>query len=240
MVHNESVNVWTHLIGAICVFVLLFYTGMFLHYHREIITDFDFTKLKTEIIELGEPIIPNVSYLTENLKEYVSELDLKITGYKDKLLENINCISCVEDILNYISKTTDKIKSISGQDIQDEFSHILDYLKEKEEKWVEIYVKSLKEEVLPKWPLYCMLFGAIFCLTCSSVFHLFTAHSNHINCLLNRLDYAGISILIVGSCYPPYYYLFYCSPSKIIFIRPCYYISDNDDHIRNSCILCFS
>lgn len=75
-------------------------------------------------------------------------------------------------------------------------------------------MKDQAEEALPKWPLLVMLFGAIFCLSCSAVFHLFIAHSERINNLLNRLDYAGISILIMGSCYPPNYYLFNCEMSK--------------------------
>ena len=31
------------------------------------------------------------------------------------------------------------------------------------------------------------------------------------NNILNRFDYGGISLLISGSCYPPYYYIFYYS-----------------------------
>lgn len=58
MVHNESVNVWTHLLGAMAVFIMLFYTILFFHYHREIITDFDFSKLESEIKELTQPILP--------------------------------------------------------------------------------------------------------------------------------------------------------------------------------------
>jgi predicted membrane channel-forming protein YqfA (hemolysin III family) len=107
----------------------------------------------------------------------------------------------------------------SGEGIASEFSHLLEVIHQREKQWTEIYIASgLKEqtEALPKWPLYVMLFGGVFCLSCSGIFHLFCAHSEKVNNYLNRLDYAGIAILIVGSCYPPNYYLFYCQISKFL------------------------
>lgn len=58
MIHNESINVWTHLLGAIFVFILLFYTALFFHHHREIITNFDFSKLNNELTDMTQPIFP--------------------------------------------------------------------------------------------------------------------------------------------------------------------------------------
>lgn len=50
----------------------------------------------------------------------------------------------------------------------------------------------------------------MFCLGCSSVFHLFSAYSQTVNKVLARLDYAGVAILIGGSFCPIIYYIFYC------------------------------
>lgn len=77
-----------------------------------------------------------------------------------------------------------------------------------------------KSNKISKWPIFAMLFGAIFCLICSTIFHLFSCHCEKMHAILNRIDYAGISILCAGSCYPPYFYFFYCSPciSLLIFI----------------------
>ncbi len=37
--------------------------------------------------------------------------------------------------------------------------------------------------------------------------------------ILNRFDYGGISLLISGSCYPPYYYFFYYSQTfKLLYL----------------------
>ncbi len=67
-------------------------------------------------------------------------------------------------------------------------------------------------QLISRWPLFVFLSSAIVCLGSSALFHWFSAHSSKTNEILARLDYAGISILIAGSCYPPYYYFFYCEP----------------------------
>lgn len=51
----------------------------------------------------------------------------------------------------------------------------------------------------------------------SSVYHLTNCMSERIGLALKRIDYAGISILITGSCFPPYVYGFYCQPHYAIF-----------------------
>lgn len=141
---------------------------------------------------------------------------------------NINCLSCAEDILNYLSELKQVIKiriSESSSGIKTELENLMDIIHVREQQWRDIYLASseMKDqaaEILPKWPLLVMLFGAVFCLSGSAIFHLFSAHSEKTCRLLNRVDYAGIAILIVGSCYPPNYYLFHCEMSKfLLFIN---------------------
>ena len=69
------------------------------------------------------------------------------------------------------------------------------------------------EELLnyvPTWPLLVNALSAFFCMGCSCVYHLIYVYSSKVNTNFARLDYAGISILILGSCIPPYYYGFAC------------------------------
>lgn len=65
---------------------------------------------------------------------------------------------------------------------------------------------------LSRWPIIVFLLSAVFCLLCSAIFHLFYCLSATANKILLRLDYAGVSILITGSCFPPFVYGFYCQP----------------------------
>ncbi|XP_078154707.1 heptahelical transmembrane protein 4-like [Carex rostrata] len=65
---------------------------------------------------------------------------------------------------------------------------------------------------ISRWPFYAYLCGAMFCLLMSSTCHLLSCHSKHTSYIMLRLDYAGITSLIVTSFYPLVYYSFACSP----------------------------
>ncbi|KAK8962771.1 hypothetical protein KSP40_PGU011326 [Platanthera guangdongensis] len=66
--------------------------------------------------------------------------------------------------------------------------------------------------LISRWPFYLYLSGVMFCLLMSSACHLLCCHSAATCYLTLRLDYAGISALIVSSFYPLVYYTFYCLP----------------------------
>lgn len=55
------------------------------------------------------------------------------------------------------------------------------------------------------------------CLLCSSLSHLFACHSQRYNLFFWRLDYAGISLMIVCSFFAPIYYAFECNPYSRLF-----------------------
>ncbi|CAN6290328.1 unnamed protein product [Urochloa humidicola] len=61
-----------------------------------------------------------------------------------------------------------------------------------------------------RWPFYAYLCGAMFCLLMSSACHLLACQSEHASYVFLRLDYAGITGLIVTSFYPLVYYTFLC------------------------------
>jgi len=56
------------------------------------------------------------------------------------------------------------------------------------------------------------LSSATFCLFCSAFFHMSSSHSKAVATRCNTLDYSGIIVLILGSCYPCLYYGFLCEP----------------------------
>lgn len=63
---------------------------------------------------------------------------------------------------------------------------------------------------MPEWPIIVFLTSAFICLTLSSTFHLFSSKNDKYYKLLLRLDYAGVTVLLSGSSFPPYLYGFYC------------------------------
>ncbi|KAK9169326.1 hypothetical protein Syun_001466 [Stephania yunnanensis] len=69
---------------------------------------------------------------------------------------------------------------------------------------------------IPRWPWFVFLVGAMGCLVCSSLSHLLACHSRRLYFFFWRLDYAGISLMIV-SFVPPLYYAFLCHPNARLF-----------------------
>uniref|UniRef100_A0A7N1A124 Uncharacterized protein n=1 Tax=Kalanchoe fedtschenkoi TaxID=63787 RepID=A0A7N1A124_KALFE len=63
-----------------------------------------------------------------------------------------------------------------------------------------------------KWPFYVFLAGSMLCLLLSTACHLLCCHSHSLNLTLLKLDYAGITAMIITSYFPPMYYIFQCSP----------------------------
>ena len=67
-------------------------------------------------------------------------------------------------------------------------------------------------EVVTKWPLVAYLLTAMFCLGCSTTCHLCYVKDRTISYIVSHLDYWGISILFLGSCYPFIAYKYACGP----------------------------
>ncbi|CAN6985494.1 unnamed protein product [Brassica rapa subsp. trilocularis] len=76
---------------------------------------------------------------------------------------------------------------------------------------------DVEYETIPKWPWLVFLTGAMTCLICSSMSHLFACHSRRFNLFFWRLDYAGISLMIVCSFFAPIYYAFSCHTNWRLF-----------------------
>ncbi|KAJ1256812.1 hypothetical protein BS78_K299300 [Paspalum vaginatum] len=72
---------------------------------------------------------------------------------------------------------------------------------------------AIAGDPITRWPLFAYLAGAMLCLLTSSVCHLILCHSERTAYVTLRLDYAGIATLIVTSFYPLAYYSFLCHPA---------------------------
>lgn len=150
-----------------------------------------------------EDIFHTLKSMKENIGDHVNKYTDIVVNESKHLLESIEDSS----VIHFIEDVKDKLVNLKDK--------LTDLVDSHEMSWIDIYEQGGEDyKRLTKWPVFIMLISAIICLSCSAIFHWFSAHSKSLHDLLNRLDYAGISILIAGSCYPPYYYFFYCEPGK--------------------------
>lgn len=75
------------------------------------------------------------------------------------------------------------------------------------------------DQAAARWPFYVYLSGSMYCLLSSTICHLLCCHSRHANIWLLRMDYTGITTMIITSFFPPIYYIFQCQPLwQIIYL----------------------
>jgi len=182
-------------------------------------------------------ILNNISKKLEKFYLFIHYLSNKI----EKNSSDVDCFSCLQDLIRNIFSILSSINNIESFSIDLNFvknypvfpTKSISLLNSRLKTLIEIIdfkinnkrkdkfnllevgfyiVDELKNNsYLVKWPIYIQLACAIICLSCSSTFHLYAAHSPAAGEILSRLDYGGISILIAGSCYPPYFYMYYCN-----------------------------
>ena len=149
-------------------------------------TDDFFTEMKSKL-----EIVSTIQDYIDNIKSIFYNGTEKFTSKESKESEQ-NLFSKISSAWNKVQKQLYTV--IYG-----------DGLKFDESKDIEVE----KETSLRRWPIFIMLSSAIVCLSFSTIFHWFGGLSPVSSQILSRLDYAGITILIAGSCNPPYFYFFY-------------------------------
>jgi len=144
----------------------------------------------------------------DSLLDILSDIKNSLKSYGGKIVnETQNIIESIEDspLVHFIDNLNTKIGNFTEK--------VADLFESNEMDWIALYGRKESNEIsnakrLRRWPLFVMLVCAIICLGSSAVFHWIGAHSKKFHDFFSRLDYAGISILIAGSCYPPYFYFF--------------------------------
>ena len=219
---NETINVWSHLLGCFIALFLIIFTATSIK--TSLLKELTQSEYEDLQVKVNETIIPWSSELRKHklnefgtITENVGLIIDDILSNSDKLVANYGTKSTTIEIIgNFIENTKyliNKIVNIFSKD-----SNILDDITTKWEICVDkiiSYIKynfkdDIKGENIGRWPLFLMLSAAIVCFGFSTSFHWFSIYSKNLYSFLCRLDYAGITFLIPGSCYPPYFYFYYC------------------------------
>ena len=227
---NETMNIWSHLIGCIISILLIIFTAMFLKTSlMKELTQAEYEDLQ---IKINETIIPWSSDLREHKNNELGNIDSNVCYVIDSILSNTDdlindygtkstTVAIIEKFIENTKILIDKIVNFFSEE-----SNILDDITTKWEICVNKIISYIKYdfkdditgENIGRWPLFIMLSAAIICFGFSTSFHWFSIYSKELYSFLCRLDYAGITFLIPGSCYPPYFYFYYCEKCKKLFI----------------------
>ncbi|KAH9973852.1 hemolysin-III related-domain-containing protein [Lactifluus volemus] len=121
-----------------------------------------------------------------------------LTGYRGEL---DSWLKCLESVFGYLHNETVNIHSHFHAAIF--FVFLLCTVDDKaryDVSWADRFMISI------------FILSAIFCLSCSAVFHTFKARSKQVAARCLAFDFSGIIVLILGSFYPIIHYGFYCKP----------------------------
>lgn len=220
--HNETVNTWTHLLGAIFFISLIFYTLFF-------VIDF---KIQLDIIKQDLPSIENkMEYINEKSQSTttndfynsIKNIHKSFINYIPKTIyeETINNVfslynevknyTPIPSVFEYVKSFLDSLLNLKSQVI--DLINLDDSKKEDLKSYLNPEVKTMIEKrpkkELDQWPLMVIILSAFLCLFFSATYHALKIISPIINNISHRFDHGGISLLISGSCFPPYYYFFY-------------------------------
>ena len=225
--HNESINIWSHLFGAIFFICLICYTAIFITNYKT-----QFYNIKNGINKI-DIISKNNPYLSNNLlKSFIKyfnifKFDFNNLNIRKAYKDSVTILNeTVEKMSNHIDNLTssfnDFIESLSNKfiELREKIFDliILENLSFGKNKDINIYNSNIRfPKKLSRWPIFIFLISAFLCLTLSATFHLIGCVSKTYYKILSRFDYGGISLLVTGSCFPPYYYFFYCEKKFCIF-----------------------
>ncbi|KAI3423893.1 hypothetical protein D9Q98_009727 [Chlorella vulgaris] len=228
--HNETGNVWTHLIGFV---IFIFLTAATVHLQPAPLRlgAESLARLEQRLVEYGKS---NVLELFETLgswEQQVVKYGQSSLGSLEERLATIGRHN-VQELLH----VSESLRA-AGQSGWQELSGVAETAAERirslgasagaelaadlvaVEKAVHNALASALQVKWPvsRWPIYVFTAGAMVCLLTSATCHLFGCCAAHITTVMWRFDYAGIAVLIVASFFPPVYYGFLCAPWTRVF-----------------------
>uniref|UniRef100_A0A0D9XZR9 Uncharacterized protein n=1 Tax=Leersia perrieri TaxID=77586 RepID=A0A0D9XZR9_9ORYZ len=190
-IHNETLNVWSHLIGFLLFLCLTIFTAM---------------------------VIPsdgrsNFARSNTTMRDYYWG-DLMVMANMTGVLRHEALAACL--LLNPADLSEHEQISTSCPTNTSSFSSSFSIYHhnhhQQQQHAVQDAATTVVTEPITRWPMYAYLCGAMVCLLASTACHLLLCHSPRVASLTLRLDYAGIASLIVTSFLPLVHYTFLYHP----------------------------
>jgi adiponectin receptor len=230
--HNETGNIWTHLLGFL-LFICLTVATFHLRPAPLTLGADALATLETRLASLGKraslyDLVASAETWERNIRQYSTDtLDIieeKLRSIRHHNLAEVALLadSVGSSIKRYSASGKAKLAQ-KGAIIEEKLTTLgseVSSFSSVALHDVEIALHNALASVLSpgsqwpvsRWPMYVFTAGACLCLLTSAVCHVFGCCAAHIASIMWRFDYAGIAILIVASFFPPVYYGFLCRP----------------------------
>lgn len=225
--HNETGNIYTHLIGFILFVCLTVYlareppTPLAIGSHQvDLLWQTAHEKVQQLRGSLGVSMLPSLHHLQGSLQQLQEGLSEQIHHLQEELSETVQHIhEGLSDGVHWLQEgmhLSPGLRPSPGPPLGAQAAAGVP-----EQADVHSHLVQALSGVLTwptaRWPTYVYMGGAMTCLLLSAVCHLLGCCQKHISQFVWRLDYAGIATLIVTSFYPPVYYGFMCHRVYLVF-----------------------
>ena len=232
-IHNETINVWVHILGAfIFLYFLLSIGSLAVPYTKT-----------SSFGPASNSIFGSLTHTTANIEERATQIFQKLEVASEEsytaalkrfqaarvsMVENRDAFYAVakaqsdamkqrladlkvsfDDSLSEMAQSGNRLLKLRSElgdpsehffDLTERFGQSIDDAKVAAHE----YVLNTHEYVLDKnsvalWPMSIFIITAIYCMSCSSLYHLFSSMDEKTVDHYKKLDLAGISLLICGS-----------------------------------------
>lgn len=227
LLHNETINIWSHLLGTLASIGLFIYTVIFItNYRTQIVTfakyladmEYQFNILPNDIndrqyIFLMEHFFKfkyDFIYHATDPNELYEQTFMEFNDSYTKVMARLNNITDEPEVFDpFIQKYKEFYQNFVELRVQEKFAYGI--------KTALYTLTPLKN--LETWPLIVYTFSSTLFLCISTIYHLMGIVSLSHKSVLNKLNNGCICLLLTCSCYPPYYYFFYCQNNyKLLFL----------------------
>jgi adiponectin receptor len=234
--HNETFNVWTHLLGIVFFLYLFFFVVLAsptIH-DRVVVLEQQVATLKSNQLAPFLTSAARVTMLAELQQEYDAlaaswqDFRSKFVGEREHRLVRLmsQLDTTLEELHRHLQSSQVGQDQLVAADLQLQVVRDINLLHSELTALASSLASNEDSHYVPLWPMTIYIASVICCFLFSTLFHLYCAVGGEdVHLYWRKLDYAGISVLISGSYIPIMYYMTELGSYRVGYIASAFIIA---------------